>query len=80
MVYLRRRCRLEDVMKILRRRGDEDDTRRCVDDDGADAEILRRVDVRILQRRCRDGDPTTTMLTRESCDDVDVEQSLVVVE
>ena len=23
---LRRRCRLEDVMKILRRRGDEDDT------------------------------------------------------
>ena len=26
---LRRRCRLEDVMKILRRRGDEDDTRCC---------------------------------------------------
>ena len=61
---LRRRCRLEDVMKILRRRGDEDDTRRFVDDDGADMEILRRVDVRILRRRCGDGDPTTTMLTR----------------
>jgi len=64
VVYLRRRCRLEDVMKILRRRGDEDDTRRYVDDDGADVEILRRVDVRILRRRCRDGDPTMTMLTR----------------
>ena len=61
---LRRRCRLEEVMKILRRRGDEDDTRCCVDDDDADVEILRRVDARILRRRYRDGDPTTTMLTR----------------
>ena len=43
-------------MKILRRRGDEDDTRCCVDDDSADVEILRRVDARILRRRCRDGD------------------------
>jgi len=66
-------------MKILRRRGDEDDTRCYVDDDDADVEILRRVEVRILQQRCRDGDPTTTMLTLESCDDVDVERSLVVV-
>ena len=41
--------------------------------------MLRRVDARILWRRCRDGDPTTTMLTRGSCDDVDVERSLVVV-
>ena len=47
-----------------------------VDDDGADVEILRRVDALILRRRCRDGDPTTTMLTWRSCDDVDVERSL----
>ena len=61
---LRHRCRLEDMMKILRRRGDEDDTRCYVDDDDADVEILRRVDVRILRRRCRDSDPMTTMFTR----------------
>ena len=50
-----------------------------VDDDGADMKILRRVDARILRRRCRDDDPTTTMLTRWFCDDVDVERSIVVV-
>jgi len=54
---LRRKCRLEDVVtKILRRRAaTRMIRRRCVDSGDGDAEILRR--------RCRDGDPTTTMLT-----------------